>query len=73
MTVGAHSCSPRGDQNDPSKCIMWCAIGLGALVQGAPVEKVGIHFAGAERRTRTEAGIFAVQDKIPGGIVSGMR
>lgn len=71
MTFGAHTCSPasRPDgQNDPSKCIMWCAIGLGALVQGAPVEKVSTHYAGAELRTRTEAGNFAVQDKISTGV-----
>ena len=32
--------SPFLEHGDPSKCVMWCAIALGALVQGAPVEKV---------------------------------
>lgn len=30
----------RTESSDPSKCIMWCAIALGALVQGSPLEYV---------------------------------
>ena len=33
--------SPLLEGGDPSKCIMWCAIALGALVLGVPVAKVG--------------------------------
>lgn len=58
------------DQDDPSMCIMWCAIGLGALVQGAPVEKVSIHCAAVEQRARTAPRNFAVQDKVSDGFLS---
>lgn len=53
-------CSPNSrskDQGAPSMCIMWCAIGLGALVQGAPVEKVSTH-CDCSRRTTVSSGGF---------------
>lgn len=30
-----------GSSSAPDVCTLWCAIGLGALVRGAPLEKVG--------------------------------
>lgn len=73
VAPGAPTCSPTShseDQDDPSKCIMWCAIGLGALVQGVPVEKVSTHCAATELGTRTAARNRAVQDQISDGFLS---
>lgn len=41
-----------GDNPDnPAKCIMWCAIALGALMGGSPVEIVSRHHAGTKSST----------------------
>lgn len=36
----------RGVPDNPAKCIMWCAIALGALMRGSPVEFVSRHQTG---------------------------
>ena len=51
------SCSPLLEGGDPSKVIMWCAIALGALVLGAPVQKVGLDRATAAATQHRPRGI----------------
>lgn len=62
------SLADQGRSNDPSRCILWCAIALGALVQGCSLEFVSRPFMDAAAVAYTAYGVYSDGDSPHGKI-----